>query len=185
MNRLVPMVAEGRASVAAIAALAAEEMHIVPSDRRSFLVLAARSADQDTVDFFTGLAQGETQALAKLPALAAAAGMNEVAVRAYRPRPGCQAYPSYVAWLALNGDPAQVRAALLANFAAWGGYCATLAGALRRHYGFDDEACAFFDFFASDEEPGPQSDSEYARMLQAYEEMFWNTLADDLAALPG
>jgi hypothetical protein len=177
MNRLVPLVAEGRAPVSAIAALAAEEMHIVPSDRRSFLVLAARSANQDTMDFFTGLAQGETQALAKLPALAAAAGMDHAALRAYRPQPGCQAYPSYVAWLALNGDPAEVKEALLANFAAWGGYCATLAAALREHYGFTDEACAFFDFFATSETGEHTGTSEYARMLQAYEEMFWNTLA--------
>ncbi|MFD0382255.1 hypothetical protein ACFQ2B_06830 [Streptomyces stramineus] len=43
--------------------------------------------------------------------------------------------------------------ALTANFAAWAGYCATVGRALRTHYGFDDRACAFFDFFA---EPAPR-----------------------------
>lgn len=113
---------------------------------------------------------------------------------AYQVLPGAQAYPSYVAWLALAGRPADVVLALVANFAAWGECCATVAGALRRHYGFDDEACAFFDFFAA-----PASDIEaaalaavtaaldageplaeasgYARLLQSYESMFWETLA--------
>lgn len=43
-NRLVPEIAAGRAPLAAIGALATEEMSIVPSDRRSFLTLAANAA---------------------------------------------------------------------------------------------------------------------------------------------
>jgi hypothetical protein len=102
-----------------------------------------------------------------------------------------------VAWLALNGAPADVALALVANFAAWGRYCGTLAAALREHYHLDDSACAFFDFFAT---PAPDVElqaltavqaaltagesldgaRQYARLLQAYELMFWNTLADDV-----
>ena len=82
------------------------------------------------------------------------------------------------------------------NFSAWGGYCATIAKALRTHYGFTDESCAFFDFFA---EPAPDLDEaamkavrtaleegrldenrarRQARLLQAYEAAFWTTLAE-------
>jgi hypothetical protein len=201
-NRLVPLIASGQAPVTAIASLAAEEYHIVASDRRSFLTLAARSASPDpdasaaAAEFFTGLAAGESLAFATIPALAAAAGLDRAALGQYQPLAGCQAYPAYVAWLALNGDPAGVVLAMVANFAAWGGYCATLARALREHYGFDDEACAFFDFFAT---PAPEVEQQalavvqaavdaqesplngalrYGRLLQSYELTFWNTLAD-------
>ncbi len=96
-NRLVPLVAEGEAPLGVIGALAAEQHRIVPSDRRSFLVLAARSGLSPAGDFFAGLAGAENLALAALPALAAGCGMDQAAVRAYRPLPGCQAYPAYVA----------------------------------------------------------------------------------------
>jgi TENA/THI-4/PQQC family len=194
-NRLVPLIALGKAPLAAIAALAAEEQHIVVSDRRSFFALAGRSADSAAIGFFSGLAQGETLALAKLPALAAAAGLSEDELRAYEPRAGAQAYPAFVAWLTRNAEPAEVVLALFVNFAAWGEYCATVSQALRKHYGFDDEACAFFDFFAT---PVPEMEEQavaavqtwldtgmptrsarrYARLLQSYELMFWNTLAE-------
>lgn len=194
-NRLVPLVARGQAPLGVIAALAAEQHHIIVSDRRSLLVLGARSADEPAAaGFFLSLAQGENLALAQLPALAAAAGLDEAGVHGYEPQPGCQAYPAYLAWLALNGEPAEVVLALVANFAAWGSYCATLAKALREHYGFNDKTCGFFDFFAT---PAPQLEEQavtaiqaaidagsplstahrYGRLLQSYELMFWNTLA--------
>ncbi|NBM16932.1 transcriptional regulator [Streptomyces sp. GC420] len=194
-NRLVPLVAAGRAGRETITALALEERYIVASDRRAFLRLAERTTDAPAcAAFFTTLAGGEEIALDRLGALLEACGVDEAAVEAYEPLPGCQAYASYVAWLALNGEPADVVLALTANFAAWGGYCATIARALREHYGFDDAACAFFDFFA---EPAPELEGQalaavhealdrgsfsgaaprYGRLLQAYELMFWNTLA--------
>ncbi|BFO19522.1 hypothetical protein SHKM778_59100 [Streptomyces sp. KM77-8] len=101
-----------------------------------------------------------------------------------------------MAWLALNAEPADAVLALTVNFSAWGGYCATIAEALRARYGFDDDACAFFDFFA---EPAPELDEaatkavrtalaegrldenrarRQARLLQAYEAAFWTALAE-------
>ena len=194
-NRLVPLVAAGKADKAAIGALAAEQHRIIEADWRSFLTLAARSTEPASREFFSGLAGGEGLAKAKLAPLAAACGFDEAAIRDYKPRPGCQAYPAYVSWLALHSDPATAVLTLVANFAAWGGYCATIAQGLREHYGFDDEACGFFDFFAT---PVPEIEEqalaaaqagidagidlspamEQGTLLQAYELMFWNTLAD-------
>ena len=55
-------------------------------------------------------------------------------LRRHEPLPAAQAYPAYVAWLALNGSRADVALAFLANLAAWGDNCARMAGALRgRH----------------------------------------------------
>jgi hypothetical protein len=194
-NRLVPAIAAGRAPLPVIGALAAEELFVVPSDRRSFLILAANATEPATAEFFADLGKGENIVLGLLPAMADAAGLDENARRDYRPRAGCQAYPAYLAWLALNADPAAVVLAVTANFAAWGSYCATLAEALRKEYGFSDEACGFVDFFAT---PVPELEElavtaiqqaldagrpvdqgrEYGRLLQDYELMFWNTLAD-------
>jgi hypothetical protein len=194
-NRLVPLIASGQAPVSVLGALAAEQHRIITSDWRSFLALAARAASPADGEFFTSLAGGETLVLPKLAAFAAACGLDGPALEAYQPQAGCQAYPAYLAWLALNGEPADVVLALTVNFAAWGSYCGTVAGALRKHYGFDDGACAFFDFFAT---PAPDLERQalatvqsgldagrltpaafgYGRLLQSYELMFWNTLAD-------
>lgn len=194
-NRLVPLIMSGKAPRSVFAVIAAEESRIVPSDQRSFLTLAARCTEPNARELFAGLAAGESLALGKLSALAAATGQDEAALRAYQPMAGCQAYPAYMAWLAMFGEPADVVVALLANFAAWGSYCGTIATAMRQHYGFDDEACGFFDFFAT---PVPEVEEQavaalqagidagrssdeaftYGRLFQSYELMFWNTIAD-------
>ncbi|WP_371793320.1 transcriptional regulator [Streptomyces sp. NBC_01471] len=197
-NRLVPLIAAGTADLGALSALALEQRHVIASDRSSFAYLAERSAarrEDACAVFFATLAGGENTAAERLEALIAACGLDGADVASYEPTAGCQAYPSYVARLALTGAPAEVALALTANFAAWGGYCATIAEGLRTHYGFDDEACGFFDFFG---EPAPGLEEQAAaavqagldggldtaaarhhgRLLQSYESMFWNTLAE-------
>ncbi|MFI6856562.1 transcriptional regulator [Streptomyces sp. NPDC050416] len=197
-NPLVPRIARGEASRRTLAALALEQSWVIPADRRAFLHLAERSAtaDPEAAAFFRTLAEGEALAGQRLDAFARACGVDETGAASYEPLPGCQAYPAYVAWLALNASPADVVLALTANFSAWGGYCATIATALREQYGFTEEACAFFDFFA---EPSPELDGmataavkaaldagrldktrahAYGRLLQTYEAMFWSTLGD-------
>ncbi|MFF1449016.1 transcriptional regulator [Streptomyces sp. NPDC058274] len=194
-NRLVPLIARGAAQRSTLAALALEQRHVIAADRRAFGHLAVRSAAAPrSAAFFEMLAEGEALAQDRLGAYAAACGADKARAAAYEPLGDCQTYPAYVAWLALNGEPADVVLALSANFAAWGGYCATIAEALRGHYGFDDEACGFFDFFA---EPAPELEQRalaaveegletgrvdedevlrYGRLLQGYEARFWHAL---------
>ena len=147
-------------SAVVLATLALEQRRVIPADRRAFLHLAER-AGPESAAYFTALAEGETLAAEHLRTFTAACGVDEARADAYEPLPGCQAYPAYVAWLALNANPSDVVLALTANFSAWGGYCATIAKALRTHYGFTDESCAFFDFFA---EPAPDLDRMVARL---------------------
>lgn len=194
-NPLVPLIARGEADRTVLAALALEQRWVLPADRRAFLHLADRS-DPEPAAFFTALAEGERLAEHHLRPFTAACGVDEARAAAYTPLPGCQSYPAYVAWLALNAEPADAVLALTVNFSAWGGYCATIAEALRARYGFDDDACAFFDFFA---EPAPELDEaatkavrtalaegrldenrarRQARLLQAYEAAFWTALAE-------
>uniref|UniRef100_A0AAU3HR43 Transcriptional regulator n=1 Tax=Streptomyces sp. NBC_01393 TaxID=2903851 RepID=A0AAU3HR43_9ACTN len=195
-NRLLPLIARGAAQLGTLAALALEQRHVTAADHRAFVHLAQRSAAADAASatFFEALAEGEAVAGERLAAFATAVGAGEARAAEYEPLADCQAYPAYVAWLALNGEPADVVLALGANIAAWGGYCETITAALRRHYGFDDEVCGFFDFFA---EPAPDLeikalaavqaglDAErislddvlrHGRLLQAYEEKFWHAL---------
>lgn len=194
-NRLLPLIARGAARRSTLTALGLEQHHVIAADLRAFRHLAERStAEPECAAFFTLLAEGETLARGRLGAYAAACGSDEARTVAYEPLADCQAYPAYVAWLALNGSPADVVLALSANFAAWGGYCATIAEALRRHYGFTDEACGFFDLFA---EPAPELEHRaqaavqagldagrvdqdavhrYGRLLQSYESTFWHAL---------
>jgi hypothetical protein len=195
-NRLVPLIAAGLAPRSVFAMIAAEETRIVHSDWRSFLTIAARCAEPKSGELFAGFAGTEALALTRLGALRSATGLDDAALQAYQPRAGCQAYPAYLAWLCLYAQPADVLVALVANFEAWGGYCATVAAAMRAHYGFDDAACAFFDLFA---EPAPKTGElaiealqagidagelseeayTYGRLFQAYELMFWNTIAQE------
>jgi hypothetical protein len=119
-NLLVPLVAEGRLPRERLAALAGEEYQIIRADRRSFLVLAARFPDPPAGELFTGLAAGESLALDQLMALAETLGMDRDDLERYEPLPGCQAYPGYVSWLALNGARGDTALALIANFGAWG-----------------------------------------------------------------
>lgn len=194
-NRLLPLIARGAAQRSTLAALALEQRHVIAADRRAFLHLAQRpDAGPESAAFFAMLAEGEALAEGRLGAYTAACGADEALAAAYEPLADCRSYPAYVAWLALNGSPADVVLALSANFAAWGGYCATIAEALRRHYGFEDEACGFFDFFA---EPAPELERKalaavqagldggrvdedeayrYGRLLQGCEAKFWHAL---------
>ncbi|MFF0886224.1 transcriptional regulator [Streptomyces sp. NPDC003456] len=195
-NLLVPRIADGTAPRSVLAALALEQSWVIPADRRAFEHLAHRSAATDprAAAFFTALAEGEVLAGERLTAFSRACGVDEEREASYAPLPGCQAYPAYVSWLALGASPPDAVLALTANFSAWGGCCATIAAALRERYGFTDEACAFFDFFA---QPSPDLDRlatdavraaldddrldeaaahRHGRLLQRYEAMFWSTL---------
>jgi hypothetical protein len=165
---------------------AGEQRAIIASDRNSFEHLMQRFPEPLATGFFRGLAAGEAEALRLLERFAAAVGLG----REYEPLAGCQAYSAYVAWLALNGSPADVALAFLANLESWGRSCARMRDALRREYGGD--AVAFFGFFAGTRQGfeeralelvatgEPSSARRAARLLQAYELLYWDTLADGL-----
>lgn len=193
-HRFLERLEAGRARRAALEALVGEQRLIVASDRRSFAQLAARFPEAPAGAFFLSMAEGEGAALGLLGDLASALGMGEERHIDYEPSPDCQAYPAFVAWLALNGSRSDVALALLANLAAWGANCGRVAAALRERHGLDERAAAFFTFFAS-----PPTDFEEralsvldagllagedpaharraTRLLQAYELQFWDGLA--------
>lgn len=178
---------------AALRDFAAEQFQIIPSDLRSFLQMADRCATEPAHGYLGAMAEGEQAALKALEALAAAVGLTEHALHSYQPVPGCQAYPSYLARLARDGTSAEMAGAFLVNLQAWGHCCARMAQALPRHYGLDDSAVAFFTLFAAPtaelertslavvdagltDGAEPAGIARAARLLQAYELLFWNSL---------
>lgn len=172
---------------------AGEQYHIIRSDLRSVALLVNRFGSSPSGPFFQGILGGETAALAALRVFADALGLNERRLQAYEPHPGCQAYPAFMAWLALYGSDAEVAAGFLVNFAAWGANCGRMSRALRARYRMGKTETAFFDLFASPPaefegqalavvESGlkrgvkPRLIKRAASLLQGYEKLYWDTL---------
>lgn len=175
-------------------AFAGEQYHIIRSDLRSVALLVNRYGASPSGPFFQATLQGEAAALQTLGALAAGLGIDEAWLNTYEPRPGAQAYPAYMAWLALYGSDAEVAAGYLVNFAAWGENCGRMSAALRKRYGLTPAATAFLDLFAAPSaefEPGalaviegglrrgvePRLVKRAARILQGLEKLYWDTVA--------
>jgi thiaminase len=186
-------VEEGRITKEKLRLFAGEQHYIINADLRSVALLVSRKGHGPNRDFFLGALQGEAAARDALLAFAKALEMSEDDLRAYEPMPGCQAYPAYVAWLAAYGSAADFAAAFLANLAAWGSSCARMSAALKGKYGLSPEAVAFFDLFAApapefeadslrviqdglDRSVDPRGLARAARLIQAYELMYWDTL---------
>jgi thiaminase len=177
---------------------AAAQTAIIASDRASFLRLAARYPWEAAGQFFLELADGEATAAHHLAAFCVALELGPAELAALEPPAGCYAYPSFVAWLSTNGDAASTAIAFLANLRAWGANCKRMSVALQELYELDEQATGFFTFFA---EPAPAFEEaalavaaegfargepevaarRAARLLQAYELQYWDTLADAAA----
>lgn len=191
-HRYLAALEEGRVTEDSLRLFAGEQHAILSADRRSFAHLAARFPEPPAGDLFLSLAQGEGEARRRLVAFAAGLGLGEEELRRHRPAPGCHAYTAYVAWLAVNGLRAEVALAFLANLAAWGDNCRRMAEALAPRYdvsffdffatpspGFEEQALAVVDQGLS-EGDSPERAGVAAGLLQAYELLFWDALADAL-----
>ena len=172
---------------------AGEQHHIVGSDMRSFALLVSRYGDSPSGRFFLDMVQGERAALEALTTLARALGMSREDLEGYEPTAGGQAYPAYVAWLALHATDAEVAGAFVVNLAAWGANCAAASRALQDRYGLSREQVEFFELFAA---PSPEFEKaalgvvegglasgveprlvrRAGRLLQGYELLFWDTM---------
>jgi TENA/THI-4/PQQC family len=172
---------------------AGEQHAIISSDLRSVAHLVSRFGGT----FFLEVLAGERAALEALAPLAHALGMTAEELEAYEPLPGAHAYAAYMAWLAAYASDAEVAAAYLVNFAAWGENCGRLSRALSGGYGLGREQVRFFDQFA---EPAPEFEPaalsviaaglergvperlvrRAARLLQSYELLYWDTLLGEL-----
>jgi pyrroloquinoline quinone (PQQ) biosynthesis protein C len=192
----------GRVPREQLRTIAGEQYAIIASDLRSVAHLIGRFGGTDDVQFFLDVLAGERAAWAGLRALGGALGLREAALEAYEPLPGAHAYTCYMAWLGLFGSAAEVAAAYLANFPAWGKNCGRLSTILQDRYGLSEPDVAFFDGFAA---PAPEFERSAlavierglhagveprlirrsARLLQGYELLYWDTLLARTGLVPG
>jgi len=183
-------------SIENLKAFAGEQYNIIRSDFRSDALMVNRFGTTRSGTLLHGIMDGEAQALPLLLDFAKALGLDEDQLRKYEPRPGAQAFPAYVASLALYGSEAEIGAAFLMNFPIFGENTGRMSAALQRNYGLTQHDVAFFDFFASpipnfecdalsmiqqglDHEASPSLVERAARLLQAYEKLFWDTVAEE------
>jgi thiaminase len=196
-NRFLDLLDEGKVPKERLGWLAGELYRLVSSDRRSLAFLASRFPSPPAGDLFLTMAQAEGEALRLLLEFAAAMGQDEQDLRAYEPRPLAQSYPAYLAQTALLGTSSGMALALLANVAESGGNYARAADALRSQYGFSEDELGHFRFFADTPQSildqaaatvmagiaggeDPADAVRTARMVNAYEGLFWESLADGL-----
>jgi thiaminase len=172
---------------------AGEQYAIIGSDLRSAAHLVNRFGGSPSRDFFLGILHGEKAAWDALLTFAFGLGLTAADLHAHEPLAGAHAYTCYMAWLALYASDAEIAAAYLINFPAWGQNCGRLSRILKERFNLDEKEVAFFDLFASppatfeasalsviqeglDRGTEPRLVQRAARLLQAYELMYWETL---------
>jgi pyrroloquinoline quinone (PQQ) biosynthesis protein C len=187
---------EGKIGREKLHVFAGEQYAIIGSDLRSAAHLVSRFGSSPSRDFFLGILQGEKAAWHGLLTFAYALGLSEAQLREHEPLPGAHAYTCYMAWLALYASDAEIAAAYLVNFPAWGQNCGRLSRILMERFGLGEKEVAFFDLFASppatfeadalniiqqglDRGTEPRLIHRAARLLQAYELMYWDTLYEE------
>jgi thiaminase len=184
---------EGKIQREKLRLFAGEQYNIIASDLKSAAYLVSRFGSAPSRDFFLGILQGERAAWDALLTFTHALDLTETQLREHEPLAGAHAYTCYMAWLALYGSDAEIAAAYLVNFPAWGENCGRLSRILKERFGLGEKEVTFFDLFASppatfeanalnviqqglDRGTEPRLIQRAARLLQAYELMYWDTL---------
>ena len=181
----------------ALRAFAGQQYHIITSDVRSVALSVSRHGTLASRTFLMNVLQGELAASDVLLSFATALGMSGDDLEACEPLPEAHAYCAFVAWLAIYGSDAELAGGFLVNFAAWGANCGRMAKALQEKYGLAAPDVAFFKLFASmrpfeeealgviqgglDRGIPARLIHRAARMLQGYELMYWDALAEAAA----
>ena len=198
-HRYLAAVENGQVSRESLAVFALQQHQIIASDLRSVALLLARQGNQPSRLYLLNVLQGENRALEELGKFTRALGIEQESIPATEPIPAAFAYSAFLAWLAMYGSDAEFAGALALNFAAWGINCGRMSFALKERYGLKPEAVSFFEIFAN---LPPADDAiaviqngldrgvpdaviaRAARMLQSYELMYWDAMAE-IAAVPG
>ena len=187
-------VEEGRIPFDQLQLFVGQQFHIISSDLRSISLLVSRYGNSPSRSFLMNVLHGEVAALEALHTFAAELKLSPADLEAVEPIPAAHAYCAYMAWIALYGSDAELAGALLVNFPAWGTNCRRMRLALRHKYNLAESALTFLALFADmppfeaealsviqsglDRGVSARSIHRAARMLQAYELMYWDALAD-------
>jgi thiaminase len=189
----IKALSEGKLPRDSLNIFAGQQYHIITSDLRSIAGLLSRLGQLPSRSWLLAVLQGEAAALDALLIFAKKLSTSESDLKSFEPIPAAHAYCAFVAWLAMYGSDGELAGAFLVNFAAWGANCGKMSKALQSHYGLIKEDLAFFELFsqmppsekqilgviqdALDRGVEPVLIHRAARMLQAYELMFWDAMA--------
>jgi len=193
-HRYVAALEAGQVAHEGLAVFAIQQHHIIASDLRSIALLLARHGNLPSRPFLLGILQGENSAFEALSKLSQALGISQEELGRSEPLPAAFAYSAFLAWLGMYGSDAEMAGALSLNFAAWGTNCGKMAAGLRARYGLNSSAVSFFDLFANlppagdaavaviqsglDRGVPATAIARAARMLQGYELMYWDAMAE-------
>jgi len=193
-HRYLQALEVGRIERGQLRIFAGQQSHIIGSDLRSVAQMVTRAGSERSQAFFLELLEGERAALKALDLFKAAVSSTAGTPISDEPLPGAFAYCAFVAWLSLHASEAEFAGAFLINLPVWGANCGRMADALRSKYGLSQAEVAFFTMFAT-APPGfedraavvvadglahgvtPGSVRQAASMLQGYELLFWDTMA--------
>jgi thiaminase len=187
LNHLYVSEAEqGTLSLDKVKAFAANQYYIISRDAKSLALMVSRSTSSEEFKFFNTVFKGDEQALSLLIAMAEAMGLDAVDLEEYAPIPEAVVYTHYLTALAHFASPGEQAVALIVNLPVWGSNCKRLSKAFRTSYQIEETA--FLDFFAQPTKVLEQHAlsiidhylqqetqlKRVARLIQAYELMFWN-----------
>jgi thiaminase len=177
---------QGTLSLDKVKAYSANQYYIISHDAKSLALMVSRSTSPEEFKFFNTVFKGDEQAITLLIAMAEAMGLDESNLEEYTPIPEAVVYTHYLTTLAHFASPGEQAVALIVNLPVWGSNCKRLSKAFRTYYQIQETA--FLDLFAQ-----PTGELEHlalsiidhylhletqlqrvARLIQAYELMFWN-----------
>src|SRR4030066_287727 len=188
---------EGKVKKEDLKFFAGHQYHIINSDLRSIAHLISGEPSPLGRVFLIGILQGEAEALKGIITFGKAVGMTEKEMSLFEPEPQGFGYPAFVAWLGTYGSAAELAAAFLVNYQAWGANCGRMSKALNEKLEFKPEELNFFDLFANtppefqaqatavvadglERGVAPHLIERGARLLQGYELMFWDSMNSNL-----
>jgi thiaminase len=188
-HKFVKDAEDGRLSVEKVKLFVTQQYYTVNHDLRSLAAMLSRSRNDDEVDFFRMLLDGDREALKRLILIAMELGLSQVELDSAVILAGAASYTHYLAWLANYANAGEQAAALTVNIPVWGSNCRRLGNALREKYGLKETG--FFELFSGPTEiidaPALRIMDNYldrhssgmercVRLIQAYELSFWDTV---------
>jgi hypothetical protein len=188
-HKFVKDAEDGRLNVEKLKLFATQQYYTINHDLRSLAVMLSRAGNDEEVDFFRMLVDGDREALKRLMLLSTELGLGEVELDSAVILAGAASYTHFLAWLANYANAGEQAAALTVNLPVWGSNCKRLGNALRIKYGLKE--VGLFELFTGPieviETPALKIMDNYlsrhssgmercARLIQAYELSFWDTI---------
>ncbi len=180
---------KGTLPLARIQAFVANQHYIVNNDVRNLALMLSRSTSIEELRFFERVMKADLEALGLVVKMARTLGFTVQELENYVQIPEAVVYAHYLSTLAQFSSPGEQVMALIINLPVWSSNCRRLSKVLREKYQIEETS--FLDLFSSPTEEleiealritdhylpeKEESMRRVARLIQAYELMFWDGL---------